>query len=250
MKKNREIDVRKNDEHMPNPSVMVKMAFWQRMQFALLLCKLVSVIVIHVSYHHFSHELALMMIGFSLSISVWIGDQFEERKEEIEESEDEFVNTHDSFDWLNKIIETIWNNYRELVENNLRTSWWPFIKNELMDVPFRNIWKDVILDTCYIGDQTPKIKKIESWSLNNDLFLSLSFTFESNAFFRIIFATKHLRFPMTLENIIVNKAKIRLVLKDFQWKLPFASGIHFAFVEHPIYDWDLKHLAGKFLQTA
>ena len=223
------------------------MAFWHTMKFALVVCKLVSVISIHVSYQYFSHELTLMMVGFSLAIFVWIQDHVEESKEEIEDSEVEFVTTDDSFDWLNEIIATIWNNYREFAENNLRTNCWPSLRDELMDVPFRNIWKDVILDTCYIGDQTPKIKKIESWSLNNDLFFSLSFTFDSNAFFRIIFATKHLQFPMTLENIIVKKANIRLVLKDFQWKIPFASGIHFAFVEHPIYDWDLKHLAGKSL---
>ena len=226
------------------------MDFWHDIEFALIVCKLVSAIVIRISFQYYSHEFAIMIIGISLTIFVWIQDHVETKSETVKDNEDEFVISEDSFAWLNKIIETVWNNYRELAEKNMRIYLWPYIKAELMDIPFRNLWKDVTLEQCYIGDQTPKIKKIETWSLNNDLFFSFELSYDSNAFFRIIFSTKHLQFPMTLENIVVKKAKIRLVLKDFQWQIPFASGLHVAFIEHPKYDWDLKHLAGKKLYSS
>ena len=229
----------------------VKMNYFtaERIPLILTFFKLFAIIIVSNCFTFFDHALTILVISILTTIYVWILDQDKNStgdnvKAQSNENDEKIENSQDSFNWMNKAIQTIWLNYREYAEENLIKYLWPLVKNELMDIPFRNLWKDVILDTCYIGDQTPQIKKIESWSLNNDLFFSFELTFDSNAFFRIIFATKHLQFPMTLENIIVRKAKIRLVLKDWHWQIPFASGMHLAFVEAPDYDWDLKHLAG------
>lgn len=143
----------------------------------------------------------------------------------------------DSFEWIHRILSLLWSNQRNFAREMFDKWLWSVLVEELNDTSIGKMWKDLYMEKFYIGDQPPKIHQISCWIQNNDLLFDIELDYHGNAFFKACFDTGLAKIPVTIQNIVIENAKLRIVLK--KW-----SGIHLGFLEAPKVDWDINNLAG------
>lgn len=147
----------------------------------------------------------------------------------------------DSFEWVNKLILSIWLHNRITAQELFRQFVWPLIHEEIRDEIIG--CNRIKIAQFYIGDESVKILNISAWTEGNDLILDAELTYHGNAFFKFEAEILRKKIPVIIQNIKIEKGKIRIVLKNANSR-EFLSGIHFAFVEPPKCDWDINNLGG------
>ena len=153
-------------------------------------------------------------------------------------------NLKDSFKWLNMILKEFWAANRLHFEDRVKNHIWPLIVEECNVLcSFGMHWHSITLEKFTIGDIPIEICQIQAWEeKEGDLIIDLEIKYEGNACAQITFTGEIIKIamPLTVQNIRIQSAKVRLVLKFENSELPIVSGINFAFLEPPQFEWNLS----------
>ena len=141
----------------------------------------------------------------------------------------------DSFKWINDILMELWLNNQKFAENFLRNEWPDIIHKVCKNLP--SLFHEITLETFYIGDNPIEIHNIHVWEEADDIVLDMDIKYEGNARVTIKFDT--IALPVTIQDIRIQSAKMRMVLKNVTHQLPIISAVHFAFIEPPQFDWTI-----------
>ncbi len=147
-----------------------------------------------------------------------------------------------SFEWLNRIILTMWLKYRAYLKFKFLHHLWPKVKERLQDTPLNNL---EILD-FNIGDKPFRVISIESMRHGDeDLIIDVEIAYDGNANITITYsqASLNVSIPVTLQKFCVSNVKVRIVLKKMFDEIPFLGGIQLFFLESPIIDWQTADAA-------
>ena len=155
----------------------------------------------------------------------------------------------DSFGWVNMIIQEIWATKRLHVEDRVQNQIWPDIVEECNVLCcFGMHWHSITLEKFTLGDIPFEICSIQVWEENQlgDLVFDIEIKYEGNSCATIKFSGEIIKVPMplTVQNLRIQSAKIRLVLKCVNFERRFVSGIHFGFLEPPQFEWNLSEWNG------
>ena len=157
-------------------------------------------------------------------------------------------NQEDSLKWVNMILQEFWATNRLHVEDRVKNQIWPVIVEECNVLcSFGMHWHSMTLEKITIGDIPFEICQIQAWEeKEGDLIIDLEIKYEGNACATITFTGEIIKMamPLTVQNIKIQSAKIRLVLKFANPQLPVVSGINFGFLEPPQFEWNLSEWNG------
>ncbi len=151
-------------------------------------------------------------------------------------------NLKPSLEWLNRIVLTLWLNFRAYVKFKFLHQLWPKVKKKLRDTPLNNLE----IHDFNIGDKPFRVIKIECQQhSNDDLIMDVEIAYDGSANITITYSQESLNvsIPVTLQKFCVSNVKVRIVLKKMSDQIPFIGGIQFFFLESPIIDWQTADAA-------
>lgn len=154
-----------------------------------------------------------------------------------EDVESFFTQNHrSSLTWLNKIISTLWLNYRAYTTHWFLNVMWPQVQEQLKDTHL----KGLSIHKFSIGDRPFRIDKIDSVAHGSrELIVDVRAAYDGNASISITLSQEQLNIsiPVTLENFSVSNVKLRIVLKHLIDQFPLVSGCQVFFLELPKFNW-------------
>ncbi len=151
-------------------------------------------------------------------------------------------NLKPSLEWLNRIVLTLWLNFRAYVKFKFLHKLWPKVKRKLRDTPLNNLE----IHDFNIGDKPFRVIRIECRQHGkDDLIMDLEIAYDGSANITITYSQESLNvsIPVTLQKFCVSNVKVRVVLKKLCDQIPFIGGIQFFFLESPIIDWQTADAA-------
>jgi hypothetical protein len=89
------------------------------------------------------------------------------------------------------------------------------------------------------------VQEITTWIEKKDLVMDLTITYSGNAMMKVSFDERVISVPVTVENVSITSAKMRIVLKNWTKHLPIISGLHFAFLEPPNINFHISNIPGR-----
>ncbi len=151
-------------------------------------------------------------------------------------------NLKPSLDWLNKIVRTVWLNFRAFAKFKVLHELWPKAKRKLMHTPLR----ELEIHDFNIGDKPMRIMSIKCVDYSaKHMIVDVEIAYDGNANITITYSHKGLNIsiPVTLQKISVSNVKVRVVLKNLKNTIPLVEGIQFCFLESPVIDWETADAA-------
>ncbi len=213
--------------------------------FDVLYIELMAIFVVFFATQNLSYPLTIFLTLITYCAYVQAQDVEKRKTKSVKNEKKRRRNkSQDSFKWVNDCIEIFWLSHRKTARDKFSSWLWPIIVDEINDAHISYLWKGLSLDKFYIGDEPPRLTKVSAWAEGEDLLFDLEVTYDGNAFFKASIDMEIFKIPITLQNVTVSSAKMRLVFKHCMPEPPFVAGVHFGFIETPQCDWDIKGLAG------
>ena len=211
------------------------------------LWEILTILVIYILVQNSS----FFLVVIPASVIMYAGHVYleEQVKDTIEDGNDNNQITdddEDDFDWINDISKVLWLQHRQLAEDIFRQDIWPIVLRDCCKT-FRSYFNKITLEEFYIGDTPIEIIDVQVWNGNDDdIILDLEIKYEGNAIVTMKFdgGAAHgifMAIPVTVQDICIQSAKMRLVLKNVNHQLPFVSSLHFSFVEPPKFRWTITN---------
>ncbi len=151
-------------------------------------------------------------------------------------------NLKPSLDWLNRIVRTVWLNFRAFAKFKVLHDVWPKVKHKLEKSPLRTLE----IHDFNIGDKPLRIINIECIDYDEKhMIIDVEIAYDGNANITITYSQESLNIsiPVTLQKFSVSNVKVRIVFKNLKDTLPLVEGIQLFFLESPIVDWQTADAA-------
>ncbi len=202
---------------------------------------LVAIVSIHCGFQSLSWT-SFVLLMFLLGVCKRLAQMQREKLDRRAEGDGGEQNLRPGLNWLNKIIKTLWMNHRAYARFVLLNEIWPLVKA-------RQHSNVDILD-LNIGDQPLRVLEIDSVDhKNGEMIVDFEIAYQGNASVKMSYLHENVKVstPVTIQQVSIGKAKVRVILKQFLPQIPFIGGIQVFFLETPDIKWHMDMTeAGEF----